>query len=87
MIGRCCRVAVLTDVTSTFVPLVGGLVDESQVGMKQGVTRKEEEEKDQKAQHEDNTGESQEQMLQRDTEPEKNCNIHAYVHILDLKLK
>lgn len=68
MISCCCWVAVLTDVTPTFVPLVGGLVDKSQVGMKQSVTRKEEEEEDQEAQHEDDTGKSQEQMLQRDEE-------------------
>lgn len=74
MISCCCWVAVLADITSTFVPLVGGLVDESQVGMKQSVARKEEEEEDQEAQHEDDTGKSQEQMLQRDEEKEKLFN-------------
>lgn len=59
------RMTVLTNVTSTFVPLVGGLVDHSQVGMKQGITGQEEEDKDHEAQHEDNPGESQEQMLER----------------------
>lgn len=61
--------AVLTNITSTFVPLVGGLVDKSQVGMEQGVARKQEEDKDQKAQHEDDSGEGEEQMLegQRET--------------------
>ncbi len=57
-------VAVLANVTSTFVPLIGGLVDKSQVGMEQRITRKEEEDKDQKAQHEDDSGEGQEQMLE-----------------------
>lgn len=61
-----CRswVTVLTKITSTFVPLVGGLVDESQVGMEQGVTRQKEEDKDQKSQHEDDSGKGQEQMLE-----------------------
>lgn len=63
---RCCSwVAVLTRVTSTFVPLVGRLVDESQEGMEKGVTGEEEEDKDQKPQHEDDTGKGQEQMLER----------------------
>lgn len=56
--------AVLTHVTPTFVPLIGGLVDESQIGMEKGVTRQEEEDEDQKSKHEDNSGESQEQMLE-----------------------
>lgn len=61
----CCRwVAVLTNVTSTFVPLVGRLVDKSQEGMEQSVTRQKEEDKDQKSQHEDDSGEGQEQMLE-----------------------
>lgn len=56
-------VAVLASITSAFVPLVGGLVDESQIGMKQGITRQKEEDEDQEAQHEDDSGESQKQML------------------------
>lgn len=56
--------AVLTDVTSTFIPLIGSLVDESQVGMEEGITRQQEEDKDQKSQHEDDSGEGQEQMLE-----------------------
>lgn len=56
-------VAVLTDVTSSFIPLVGGLVDDSQVGMEEGVTRKQEEDKDQKSQHEYDSREGQEEML------------------------
>lgn len=69
MVYCCTWVTVLTKVTSTFVPLVGGLIDESQVEMEQGITRKKEEDKDHKAQHEDNSGEGQEQMLegQRET--------------------
>lgn len=57
------RVTVLTNVTSTLVPLVGRLVDKSQVGMEQSVAGQEEEDKDQKAKHEDDSGEGQEQML------------------------
>lgn len=53
----------LTHKTSTFVPLVGSLVDKSQVGMEQAITRQEEEDKHQKTQHEDDSGECQEQML------------------------
>lgn len=64
MVCRRSWVAVLANVTSTFVPLIGGLVDKSQVGMEQRITRKEEEDKDQKAQHEDDSGEGQEQMLE-----------------------
>lgn len=33
IVRRYSWVAVLTDVTSSFIPLVGGLVDDSQVGM------------------------------------------------------
>ena len=63
----CCRswVAVLARVTSTFVPLVGRLVDESQEGMEKCVTSQQEEDKDQKAQHEDDSGEGQERMLEK----------------------
>lgn len=61
--------AVLTKITSTFVPLIGGLVDNSQVRMKQGVTRQEEEDKDQEAQHEDNSGEGQKEMLYNKQRP------------------
>lgn len=62
----CCYswVAVLANVTSTFVPLIGGLVDKSQVGMEQSITPQEEEDKDQKSQHEDDSGKRQEQMLE-----------------------
>lgn len=63
MVCCCTWVTVVTKVTSTFVPLVGGLIDKSQVGMEQGITRKKEEDKDHKAQHEDNSGEGQKQML------------------------
>lgn len=64
LVCRCSWVAVLTDIASTFVPLIGGLVDEGQVGMEQGVTCQEEEDEDQKSQHEDDPGEGQEQMLE-----------------------
>lgn len=59
-IMSCCSwMAVLADIASTFVPLVGGLVDKSQVGMEHGVTRQEEENEHQEAQHEDDSGKSQ----------------------------
>lgn len=64
MVCCCSRVAVLTNITSAFVPLIGRLVDKSQVGMEQGVTRQEEKDKDQKSQHEHDSGEGQEQMLE-----------------------
>ncbi len=64
MICGCSWVAVLTDVTSTFVPLIGGLVDKSQVGVEQSITRQQEEDKHQKPQHEDDTRESQEKVLE-----------------------
>ena len=69
----CCRswVAVLTHVAPTFVPLIGGLVDESQVGMEKGITRQEEEDKDQKSKHEDDSGEGQKQMLDGQKEKRK----------------
>ena len=63
--------AVLTDGTSTFVPLVGGLVDKSQIKMEHGVTRQQEEEKDQEAQHEDDSGKGHEQMLEGQREKEQ----------------
>lgn len=69
MVCCCSWMAVLTHVTSTFVPLVGGLVDEHQVGVEKSVTRQEEEDKDQKSQHEDDSGESQEQMLYNKQRP------------------
>lgn len=60
----CCSwVTVLTDITSAFVPLVRGLVDDSQEGVEEGITRQQQEDKDQKSQHEDDSGERQEQML------------------------
>lgn len=62
----CCsssRMAVLTNITSAFIPLVGGLVDNSQVEMKEGVTGKQEEDKDQKSQHEHDSRKRQEQVL------------------------
>lgn len=52
------RVTVPTGVTSAFVALIGGLVDNSQVGVEEGVTRQQEEDKDHKSQHEDNAGKS-----------------------------
>lgn len=58
------RMAVLTNITSAFVPLVGGLVDNSQVEMEEGVTGKQEEDKDQKSQHEHDSRERQEQVLE-----------------------
>lgn len=56
----CCnsRVTVPAGVASAFVPLIGGLVDNSQVGVEEGVTRQQEEDKDHKSQHEDNAGKS-----------------------------
>lgn len=45
-IGRCGWVAVLANVASTFVPLIGGLVHNSKKGMEHGVTRQEEEYKE-----------------------------------------
>lgn len=56
--------AVLTNITSAFVPLVGGLVDNSQVEMEEGVTGKQEEDEDQKSQHEHDSRERQEQVLE-----------------------
>lgn len=70
MVCCCSWVAVLTDVTSTFVPLIGCLVDKSQVGMEEGITRQQEEDKDQKSQQEDDSGEGQEQMLEGQREKE-----------------
>lgn len=64
MVGCCSWLAVLTSVTSTFVPLVGSLVDKSQEGMETGITGQQEEDEDQEAQHEDDSGEGQEQMLE-----------------------
>lgn len=62
----CCSwVTVLTDVTSAFVPLIRGLVDDSQEGVEEGITPQQQEDKDQESQHEDNSGERQEQMLER----------------------
>lgn len=55
---------VLTDITSAFVPLVRGLVDDSQEGVEEGITCQQQEDKDQKSQHEDDSGERQEQMLE-----------------------
>lgn len=60
----CSRVTVLTDVTSAFIPLIGGLVDDSQEGVEEGITRQKQEDKYQKSQHEYNSGECQEQMLE-----------------------
>lgn len=54
----------LTDVTSAFVPLVRGLVDDGQEGVEEGITRQQQEDKDQKSQHEDDSGKRQEQMLE-----------------------
>ena len=39
VVCRCGRVAVLTAVTSAFVPLIRGLVHENQVGMEEGISR------------------------------------------------
>lgn len=64
MVCGCSWLAVLTDVTSTFIPLIGSLVDESKVGMEEGITRQQEEDKDQKSKHEDDSREGQEQMLE-----------------------
>lgn len=61
----CSRVTVLADVTSAFIPLVGGLVDDSQEGVEEGITSQQQEDKEQKPQHEDDSGERQEQMLER----------------------
>lgn len=63
-IVRRSRMAVLTNITSAFVPLVGGLVDNSQVEMEEGVTGKQEEDEDQKSQHEHDSRERQEQVLE-----------------------
>ena len=80
MVSGCSRVAVLTHVTSTFVPLVGSLVHESQVGMEKSITSEEEEDKDQKSQHEDDSGEGQEQMLQKERCVFcKMCNFFDYI--------
>lgn len=57
------RMAVVTNITSAFIPLVGGLVDNSQVEMEEGVTGKQEEDKDQKSQHEHDSRKRQEQVL------------------------
>lgn len=57
------RMAVLTNITSAFIPLVGSLVDNSQVEMEEGVAGKQEEDKDQKSQHEHDSRERQEQVL------------------------
>lgn len=58
------RMAVLTNITSAFVPLVGRLVDNSQVEMEEGVTGKQEEDEDQEPQHEHDSRERQEQVLE-----------------------
>lgn len=60
----CSRVTVLTHVTSAFIPLVGGLVDDSQEGVEEGITGQQQEDKDQKSQHEDDSRERQKQMLE-----------------------
>lgn len=60
----CSRVTVLTDVTSAFIPLVGGLVNDSQEGVEEGITGQQQEDKDQKSQHEDDSRERQKQMLE-----------------------
>lgn len=57
------RMAVLTNIASAFIPLVGSLVDNSQVEMEEGVTGKQEEDEDQKSQHEHDSRERQEQVL------------------------
>lgn len=57
------RIAVRANITSAFVPLIGGLVDNSQVEMEEGVTSKQKEDKDQKSQHEYDSREGQEQVL------------------------
>lgn len=58
------RIAVLANITSALIPLVGGLVDNSQEEMEEGVTGKQKEDKDQKPQHEHDSRERQEQVLE-----------------------
>lgn len=74
------RVAVLTNVAAAFVPLIGGLVDQRQVEMEQGVSRQEEEDEDDEAQHEDDSGESEKKMLEeqrggRNMSEEEECSF------------
>lgn len=81
-VGRGGGVAVLADVPPTFVPLVGGLVDQSQVEVEEGVPRQEEEDEDDEAQHEDDSGEREEKMLEEQRrENEGNVRPGAQLHL------
>lgn len=60
--------AMLADVASALVPLVGCLVHQGQVGVEHGVACQEEEEEDHKAQHEDDPGEGEKQVLEKERE-------------------
>jgi len=57
------RMAMLAVVTFSFKPLIGGLIYQSQIHVKHGITRQEEEDKYKEAQHEDNPWKRQKEML------------------------
>lgn len=59
------RVTVLTAPASCLVPLVGGVVPQRQEQVEHGVARQQEEDEDEEAQHEQDPGKCQEQMLWR----------------------
>ena len=52
--------AVLAHQASALVPLIGGLVDQGQVAVEQGVAGQQETHEHQEAQHEDDAGEGEE---------------------------
>lgn len=57
------RMAMLAVVTFSFKPLIGGLIYQSQIHVKHGITRQEKKDKYQEAQHEDNPWKRQKEML------------------------
>lgn len=57
------RMAMLAVVTFSFKPLIGCLIYQSQIQVKHGITRQEEKDKHQEAQHEDNPWKRQKEML------------------------
>lgn len=62
-----CRVwmAMLAVVTFSFKPLIGGLIYQSQIHVKHEITRQEEKDKYQEAQHEDDPWKCQKEMLKQ----------------------
>lgn len=57
--------AMLAVVTFSFKPLIGGLIYQSQIHVKHEITRQEEKDKYQEAQHEDDPWKCQKEMLKQ----------------------